>query len=404
MRLLNSSRIQRVAGPSSRNVALAPVHSQHVTTARRQVLNSLLLAGSISFVPQCNSVASSEVAVEAQAVVEKSAPEFTDGLCLDGNPPTYVTANGRIVAIGDLHGDMRKTLRSMQLAGVLALEGDRAVWIGKDTVLVQLGDVMDRGDYEIGIVMLLRDMDNQARKVGGAVYMLNGNHESLNICGDYRYVTEGAFLESSTASGLTPKEAANMGLARQARMALYAPGGPMAMELSKNPTVLIVNDTAFAHGGLLPMHVRYGIEKMNLEMAAWMRADQLPDGAKAMPPYLAMGDGKSVMWNRTLSREQFGTANEKYTACNACGQALDAINAKRLVVGHTPQLSGANCECNGKVWRIDVGMSSGVLDANVQILEIIKIPGSVEVETRILTEGSLMSTWSDDALDSYDME
>ena len=28
----------------------------------------------------------------------------------------------------------------------------------------------------------------------------------------------------------------------------------MAMELSKNPTVLVVNDTVFAHGGLLPEH------------------------------------------------------------------------------------------------------------------------------------------------------
>lgn len=74
-------------------------------------------------------------------------------------------------------------------------------------MVVQLGDVMDRGDHEIGerccawpgspeahltwmlltaLVKLLRDLDEQARKVGGAVYMLNGNHESLNICGDFR--------------------------------------------------------------------------------------------------------------------------------------------------------------------------------------------------------------------------
>lgn len=38
-----------------------------------------------------------------------------------------------------------------------------------------------------GIVRLLRDLDKQARKEGGAVYMLNGNHESLNVCGDFRY-------------------------------------------------------------------------------------------------------------------------------------------------------------------------------------------------------------------------
>jgi hypothetical protein len=39
-----------------------------------------------------------------------------------------------------------------------------------------------------GIVRVLRDLDKQARKQGGAVYMLNGNHESLNVCGDFRCV------------------------------------------------------------------------------------------------------------------------------------------------------------------------------------------------------------------------
>jgi hypothetical protein len=35
--------------------------------------------------------------------------------------------------------------------------------------------------------MLLRRLDKQARTSGGAVYMLNGNHESLNVCGDFRH-------------------------------------------------------------------------------------------------------------------------------------------------------------------------------------------------------------------------
>jgi hypothetical protein len=48
-------------------------------------------------------------------------------------------------------------------------------------------------------------------------------------------------------------------------------------------------------------------------------------------------------------------------------QTLSRINAERLVVGHTPQLSGANCECDGRVWRIDVGMSGGVLNSPVQV-------------------------------------
>ena len=40
-----------------------------------------------------------------------------------------------------------------------------------------------------GIVMLLRQLHKMAQKEGGAVHMLNGNHESLNVCGDYRLVS-----------------------------------------------------------------------------------------------------------------------------------------------------------------------------------------------------------------------
>lgn len=39
----------------------------------------------------------------------------------------------------------------------------------------------------VGIVNLLRYLDGEARKHGGSVYMLNGNHESLNVCGDFRW-------------------------------------------------------------------------------------------------------------------------------------------------------------------------------------------------------------------------
>lgn len=37
--------------------------------------------------------------------------------------------------------------------------------------------------------MLLRELHKQAQAEGGAVYMLNGNHESLNVSGNFRYAT-----------------------------------------------------------------------------------------------------------------------------------------------------------------------------------------------------------------------
>jgi hypothetical protein len=102
-------------------------------------------------------------------------------------------------------------------------------------------------------------------------------------------VTKGAFLESAMIMGLPDEEIFEMDNLIRARMALFLPGQPVALELSKNPTVLIVNDTVFAHGSLIPGHVKHGIERINAEVAAWMRRDQLPSGGYAPPPFVAMG-------------------------------------------------------------------------------------------------------------------
>jgi len=308
------------------------------------------------------------------------------------NPPTYLTTTGRVVAVGDLHGDWAKAIEAFKVAGCIRVKDDNEiVWIGGDTIVVQLGDVLDRGDNEIAIVRLLRALDAEARNHGGAVYMLNGNHESLNICGDFRYVTPGAFMESAAFAGLDEREFKDWELLARVRYAVYKPGGPMAMELSKNPTVLVINDTAFAHGGLLPVHVAYGLEKLNSEVASWMRADRSGESGTAAPPFLAMGDAQSVMWNRTYSKERYPSPHERFHACNSLKQALGRINAKRLVVGHTPQLGGANCECDGGVWRIDVGMSYGVLNRPVQVLEIVKDLVSNESTVRIISNESQLS-------------
>ena len=107
------------------------------------------------------------------------------------------TAEDSHGAVGDIHGDIDKALRCLELAGVAEVKGGVPVWTGDDAIVVQLGDILDRGDAEVATLMLLRQLHRQAEKVGGAIYVLNGNHESLNVCGDFRYA-----LHSQDASTL----------------------------------------------------------------------------------------------------------------------------------------------------------------------------------------------------------
>lgn len=96
-------------------------------------------------------------------------------------------------------------------------------------------------------------------------------------------------VESAMAGGFKGNMAHELVNQRGARLRLYCPGGRMARELAKNPTVLVVNDTVFAHGGLLPIHVKHGLERLNGDVASWMRGDRLEDGSRTNPPFHAMG-------------------------------------------------------------------------------------------------------------------
>jgi len=311
--------------------------------------------------------------------------------------------DGRVVAVGDVHGDLAQTLRVLKIAGLIEeYVGGAVEWVGGDATLVQMGDVLDRGDFEIALICLIHSIRKQARDAGGNVFVLTGNHEALNANGDFRYVTRGAFVETCAFAelqkegkeveekkaslldtlALMVRAAATGGAggppldpttALRARINAFAPGGILAREMATYHTALVVNDTVFAHGGLLPMHASYGIDKINQETGRWMRGTRTGDG-QAGPPRLAVGGPESVVWTRVYSKERFADPFEEARANELLDNTLSLLKLGsdgRMVVGHTPQMQGVNNQnLGGKLWKVDVGMSSGVLDALPACLEL----------------------------------
>lgn len=96
----------------------------------------------------------------------------------------------RIVAIGDVHGDFRTFSRL--LAGARLIDATMR-WSGERTVLVQTGDLLDRGAGSRRVMDLLMALEKEAEAAGGRVVVLLGNHEVLNLVGDLRYVGKGEF-------------------------------------------------------------------------------------------------------------------------------------------------------------------------------------------------------------------
>ncbi|MDH5581533.1 MAG: metallophosphoesterase, partial [Bdellovibrionales bacterium] len=90
-----------------------------------------------------------------------------------------------IVALGDLHGDLHATVEVLKKASII---DENQNWIGKDTILVQTGDQIDRGAYDKEIIDLFEKLAQQASLEGGEVHSLIGNHEAMNVYGNFKYV------------------------------------------------------------------------------------------------------------------------------------------------------------------------------------------------------------------------
>ncbi|KAK9825447.1 hypothetical protein WJX81_001287 [Elliptochloris bilobata] len=308
--------------------------------------------------------------------------------------PTFLPAAARIVAIGDLHGDLHKARRAFRVGGLIDQQDH---WIGGSTTAVQVGDQLDRGDHELEILYFLERLQREAARAGGALHILNGNHETMNVAGRFRYATLPGIADfyrwevvQSIGAGLkarcgcapdgplrpTPVGGGGAALedaAERSRQHALAPGGAVTRRfLAPHPVALQVGSTVFVHGGILPEHAEYGLERLNADCRAWMEG--VPDAQ--MPVFL--GGRRAVVWARDYSNE-----DERQCDCSALAEALGMLpGAQRMVVGHTIQDAGINSACGGRVLRIDVGLSAGCGDGDPQVLEILN-----DSEVRRLHEG-----------------
>ncbi|GJW94856.1 shewanella-like protein phosphatase 2 [Tanacetum coccineum] len=318
------------------------------------------------------------------------------------SPPftqTFYPPPDRLVAVGDLHGDLVKSKQALRLAGLID-SGD--TWSGGSTTLVQVGDVLDRGGQELKILYFFEKLKRQAVKSGGNVITMNGNLEIMNMDGNFWCTFPSGLDElrlwahwfclgndmKRLCHGLEkPKDIYDgiplsfEGVKQEyvegfrARIAALRPQGPIATRfLSKNVTVLVVGESVFVHGGILAEHVAYGLEKINNDVRDWIL------GQKDKISLDLVRSRSSLVWLRKFSN----TAAEECD-CSMLEHALATIpGARRLIMGHSIQEGGINGVCDGKAIRIDVGMSKGCINGLPEVLEI---TGTSNL--RILTSNSI---------------
>ena len=242
---------------------------------------------------------------------------------------------GRIVALGDVHGDPQRAKEALRLAGLLDESGS---WIGGDTTLVQLGDLTDRGDDSKGTIDLFRRLQQEAASAGGQVIVILGNHEAMNVQGDLRYVSPGDYA---------------MYGGKEARALAYSSEGEHGKWIASLPAVAKVGDTIFVHGGVTPVWAAKGIEGINRELTATLK------------PGLINTDPSQPLWYRGFMQ---GNAEKE---CAALDETLQLLGARRMVVGHTrSQDNKIKVRCNGKLVGVDISLSGFYPDGTVGVLEI----------------------------------
>ena len=284
-------------------------------------------------------------------------PKWKQDFYLPPTPDVISLAVGqRLVAIGDIHGNLKLLTDCLLSAGIVEREDDGSwMWSGGNTICVQVGDFLDRGYQEEECILLLTKLARQAKQAGGAVVILWGNHEVLNATGDFFCTTNDEAFEKTFGPILDEwkgnKSEEWRGRKKYAaRYATFEPGGPLSGPFLSNLKVAVqVGRTVLVHAGLRVEHLQRhgGIKGMNKMARDWIltKTDD-----RHVFRSIGAGIGGPV-WMRDYSQPANKEPGNK--AASMIDDVLRELDVDRLVVGHTNQ-HGVNSALEGKVWRIDM--------------------------------------------------
>ena len=302
---------------------------------------------------------------------------------IPGLPPTHAQKPAgceyqgveRVVAVADVHGAYDRYLEILRVAGVI---DERRHWTGGRTHFVQLGDIVDRGAQSRKVLDFLRDLEGPARRAGGKVHVLLGNHEVMRMLGDLRYVAPGEYEAFVTPESrdLRQRYLRRLPEEERARVEPTLPLGWVEMRvafgqagqygswLHKLDTVVRLNEVLFVHGGLSPEVSQMRCDAINDTVRRELSTEI--DKTRAAPLKSLVASENGPLWYRGLAQE-----SPEFEA--KLDEILANQGAKAIVVGHTIQQDGRiQKRFGGKVFALDTGMQPAYLPSGrAAALEIV---------------------------------
>ena len=198
---------------------------------------------------------------------------------------------------------------------------------------------------DVEVIYFTNLLDKFAQSKGGRFISIIGNHEFMNVIGNYSYVSSKSMANNETK-----------------RRELFKTGGKLSPILSNRPIVLKIGELLFCHAGLTNNHIMI-LKKYNKNISyinrIWrnfvLHNNVLKEDKEIFDKILL--DYEGILWTRNLGNQ------------DELKKMLDSINCTFMFVGHTV-MDGIKFY-NEKVWFTDTGISRSFGTDKYQYMEII---------------------------------
>jgi hypothetical protein len=264
-----------------------------------QIRELPIAAGGVVSVPAVGPVPAFNVKLRSLAAVPAA-----DEVKLPPGVPLFVMA--------DTHGEYAIAVELLKKQKIV--DANLKWSFGKGRLAV-LGDVFDRGPNQTEILWLLYSLEAQAKAAGGAVYVMLGNHESMALGGDERYLSP-KYLKVRDA------------LKAQSYASLWSQDSLLGQWLRTKAAVMKIGDYVCLHGGLSAEVVQRGLTLTQLNSSVRSSlGERQPDGFVMSP------DGP--LWYRGYFPEAARAAGSAVATPDDIEKILAFYKAKAIFVGHT---------------------------------------------------------------------
>lgn len=217
----------------------------------------------------------------------------------------------RIFVVSDIEGNFVSFFKLLVAAKVISTKME---WIFENNHLVILGDCFDRGDQVTECLWLIYSLEEKAKRFGGHVHFILGNHEIMNMNGDWRYIhPRYALLTSSENNPPT---------------ALYHGNLELWKWLQTKNIIERIGYVLFVHAGISReiLNLQLSIQEINDLVRPWYGKAAFAEQFSLQLSML-FDAYTSPFWYRGY---YMGNADK-----DLIGETLKFYNSKIIITGHT---------------------------------------------------------------------